>query len=261
LIQRTFILGRRLLVALWALPQSIFRAKRNHRELHWNSDMTKLALGALLAAVLLFPFDADNIRFLRANSSGLFRLMDSITHIGQSYWYIVPAGLIVLSLGLMDWSTYSRKNKSRLTFLFGQAAFAFAAVALSGILVNILKFLIGRPRPRLLDTTDALQFQPFSIDSAFLSFPSGHATTLGAVAMILILWWPRLWAPLLLAGLVLASTRIVAQAHYPSDVVIGFALGSLYTLHLTRFLAVRGRVFRLVDGRLLPIMRHRGAWR
>ena len=99
------------------------------------------------------------------------------------------------------------------------------SVALSGLLVNLLKVLFGRARPRLLDQFGAHYFDPLTFGYLNASFPSGHSTTVGAIVGILMIWFPR-WSLLIVElGLFFAATRIAAQAHYPSDVVAGFLLG------------------------------------
>lgn len=222
--------------------------------------MTWLAVAAIVLAAAATLIDEAAIRHVRENPSALLDAMARITDLGQAHWYLVPSSLAIVALGLMDWTGRDRRHLARLSALFAQAAFAFGAVALSGILVNIIKLFFGRSRPRLLDDGGPFQFDPFSMSHLFQSFPSGHSTTCGAVAMVLIIWFPRWWLPILAAGFALALSRIAAQAHYPSDVMAGFGLGALYTLHLARWLAVRGRAFRIIPGHLLPLPRHILGW-
>ena len=143
--------------------------------------------------------------------------------------------------------------------MFGQAAYVFASVALSGLLVNVLKILFGRARPRLIDEFGALHFDPFTFGYLNASFPSGHATTVGAIAGILMVWYPRWSLPFVELGLFIAATRIAAEAHYPSDVVAGFLLGSFFSIVLARWLARRGVLFRIVPGKILPAAAGGGA--
>ena len=60
---------------------------------------------------------------------------------------------------------------------------------------------------------------------ASFSFPSGHAATIGAVAIVCVLRWPKL-LPVALAGVVLVGlNRIMSQNHHITDVIVGVALG------------------------------------
>lgn len=58
------------------------------------------------------------------------------------------------------------------------------------------------------------------------SFPSGHATSAGALATAVALSYPRLapyWLP---AAVLVAFGRVFVGVHYPSDVVAGLAIGA-----------------------------------
>lgn len=215
-----------------------------------------LALGlACIAAAHLV--DAAAIIYVRGSDSGLVRLMARLTDIGLSQWYLVPAGLIFLVIAFLDWGGAARARQAQLAFLFGQAGYAFLSVAVAGLIGDIIKILVGRARPKLFEEMGTLSFHPFTATYKFESFPSGHSTTLGAVAIVLMLWFPR-WRPLIFVlCAAAAATRIAAEAHYPSDVVAGFLLGSLYALFLARWLAARRTVFRFRQGALFPTPRFR----
>ncbi|RCS23136.1 phosphatase PAP2 family protein [Phyllobacterium salinisoli] len=115
-----------------------------------------------------------------------------------------------------------------------------------------MKYTIGRARPALIDTLGPSFFEPFRGGHLFVSFPSGHSATVGAVMVILALWFPRWRFAALVATLALAFSRIAVAAHYPTDVVAGFSIGFLFTLFLARFLANRNLGFLIDPGRLLP---------
>ena len=62
------------------------------------------------------------------------------------------------------------------------------------------------------------------------SFPSDHATMAGAVAAGLLLVSWRLGLLAVAAAALMGFARIYIGAHYPSDVLAGFALGAAVTL-------------------------------
>lgn len=111
------------------------------------------------------------------------------------------------------------------------------AVITAGLASHALKPLIGRERPpeefRLVVETNH-------------AMPSGHATGMAALAMVLTLWWwPRggWWRVAVAGAWVLAVavswTRLYLGAHWFSDVLAGLILGGV-----TAF-AVAGAVRRL----------------
>ena len=96
----------------------------------------------------------------------------------------------------------------------------------------------------MLERHEIYGFQPFTFDPDFHAFPSGHANTLMAVALVLALYLPRYRLPLLIAGIALGFSRIAVNAHFVSDVVAGAAVAVVTTLWLRDFCARRGWVFR-----------------
>jgi undecaprenyl-diphosphatase len=78
---------------------------------------------------------------------------------------------------------------------------------------------------------------PGSLSSSWWSFPSGHSTTVGTVAMVLILLFPRFaWAWIALA-LAVALGRVGATAHFISDTIAGLWLGAIGALVVSWALA------------------------
>lgn len=248
--------ARRAVAAVVNAHRRVRRRRRTGATLV-TSGLGLVAALALLAVLAVMPFDGQAIEAVKATGLPARWFMAAITDVGKSQWYLVPAGIVFLVSAAADWTLRNRRGKARLARAFGQSAFVFAAVALSGIAVNIVKLFFGRSRPVLLAEDGPWHFEPFASGYAHASFPSGHSTTVGALTAILFIWFPRwrwLTGPL---GLFAAATRIAALAHYPSDVIAGFFFGFLFALVLARWLAVRGVVFRLSAASLFPLNRSR----
>lgn len=105
----------------------------------------------------------------------------------------------------------------------GFAFMLFFALALAHIVSQILKPIIGRPRPFVTyPGTSLLIHTPGGY-----SCPSGHSASSFAAATILWIFNGRLgWAALALA-LLIAFSRVFLFVHYPSDTLAGSLLGIL----------------------------------
>lgn len=180
--------------------------------------LSVLALIGSFAALL--QIDIPILWFLRShNLSPLQRLGDLGEKLGNG-GTLVTISLLVLGAGL-----YLKHD--RLRHLGLDSLLAHGVVAL---VVNGLKHVIGRPRPRLTHS-GGWQWWP-SLDSGLDSFPSGHTSATVAVVTVLARALPRLrWLPFAIAAWVGAS-RIWRGSHFPSDVVagmlMGFVVGSIF---------------------------------
>ena len=99
-----------------------------------------------------------------------------------------------------------------------------------------LKPIIDRPRP-FETLTDA---DPLLGGTLGSSFPSGHAATSFAGAVVLAYVFRRGLLFVLLA-LAIAYSRVYLGVHYPSDVLVGAALGAAVALAAVALLRLRRR--------------------
>ena len=96
-----------------------------------------------------------------------------------------------------------------------------AAVVAADLTSSALKAAVDRDRPKSPGGVDTLVSTPTSG-----SFPSGHAATSFAAAIVLAFAFPRL-APLFLTlAAAIAFSRLYVGVHYPLDVLAGAALGA-----------------------------------
>jgi undecaprenyl-diphosphatase len=108
-------------------------------------------------------------------------------------------------------------------------AFLFAAVAVSGLTVDLLKVIFGRARPKLLFAAGTYDFSWLGLGADHWSFPSGHAAT--AAALMTALWclWPRHVLFYVILAAIVAASRVAIGAHYLSDVMMGAFVAVLVT--------------------------------
>ncbi len=207
--------------------------------------------GAAAILVVALVLDEPVGNFRRQWPGWLIILAENVTRAGLSGWYLVPAAIVGIYVNLMDWPQLKGRRLLRAYNWTGLSLFVLTAAGLSGLLVTFLKHAIGRARPVHFGEIGAYAFDPFSGESSFASFPSGHATTMGAIVMILVLLLPMTRFLVVPLGLALAMTRVVLSSHYPSDVLAGLLLGAGFTLATAVVFARLGYVFQ-PNGNGLP---------
>jgi len=132
--------------------------------------------------------------------------------------------------------------------------FLFLAVALPGLTCTVVKRLIGRARPLVEGAADPFLYRPLGWSVEYASLPSGHATDAFAIAMALGALWPRARPLLWIYAAVIAVSRVVLTAHFPSDVLFGAVFGILGVLVVRAWFASRGLAFGVAaDGGIRPL--------
>ena len=133
-----------------------------------------------------------------------------ITRLGVSTYYLVGTAVLAGALWLAG-----RLGEGRWAARLGVAAivplFVFSSIAVSGLITDLLKFVFGRARPKLLFANETFGFDWWGTKADFWSFPSGHATTAVAIAAALYCRWPR-FLPLYIAFAALVSVSRVVVA-------------------------------------------------
>jgi undecaprenyl-diphosphatase len=130
----------------------------------------------------------------------------AITHLGGTGPSLLAAGLPWLAGGALQ-------QTSKL---------ALATVALSHLIVQIMKRTVGRARPAKAERFASLVTEPDRF-----SFPSGHATASMSVALIYGGAYPAWAGPLLLFAVLVGFSRVRLRVHYPSDVLVGQLIAGL----------------------------------
>ena len=103
--------------------------------------------------------------------------------------------------------------------------------------------------------TDGFAYMPFIWRADYASIPSGHGTTAFAAAVAIGALWPRARPVVWIYAVLIAASRVVVTAHFPSDVIASAFFGVIGALLVRNWFAVRRLGFAVTpDGavRTLP---------
>ncbi|MBE7219764.1 MAG: hypothetical protein INR64_14930, partial [Caulobacteraceae bacterium] len=132
-----------------------------------------LLIGLPLALACALWLDVPVARWALAAPPGLRSAAQVFSDLGLSGYMLV---LSALTAGAAVAARRRRRFADHdlvLRIIAERAFFIFASVGLSGIAVQVLKHLVGRARPGLIDRFGAFHFDMFSIKASLASFPSG----------------------------------------------------------------------------------------
>ena len=181
-------------------------------------DFNWKTVGILVAAATVFTIfgfmglDLWLFSHVRSYDAGAWNFIDFF-----GKWY----RLLALSVIMFSISRYFHEKK--LMMAFGNATLAIIAAM---FVTGVLKIAFGRMRPFMYEALGATEFRPFSLSDTFHSFPSGHTAAALAFLVSLGIIFPKIRALTWAASFLVALSRVAIGAHWPSDVVIGAAVGA-----------------------------------
>lgn len=157
---------------------------------------------------------------------GLDLILAWPTYLG-SQWFLLPI-LLVLTVLQSRERLISRSLAVTLPVLFAH------------LCVDVMKDAFERPRPFLFFAD-----QPGAVNVIFeaphtFSFPSGHASTAFAGAVILSAWFGVPRAAAFGLAFLIALTRLYVGVHFPTDILAGGLWGFSVTVLWIRLLKARG---------------------
>lgn len=200
-------------------------APARHRPAHVVRHALIAALFGGAIAVCYFFLDRPAVIWARGLDPLIIDAFKKVTVLGNSTPYLVALTVLYAA------QRFSLKRPVAAT----RALFAIAAVAVSGLTVDLIKPIVARWRPKAFFADPAQYgFAFFKTGYNHYSFPSGHATTAWAVACVLVVLFPRWRVLWIVVAAVVASSRVIVGAHYPGDVLAGAWFGVVVTLALSR---------------------------
>ena len=139
--------------------------------------------------------------------------VDALMELASAWWV---KSVVMLAVALIV--DVARRSRVPLGMLCAILAYGLAEGA-----ATALKMAIDRARPSLVDAS----LHPLVVVPQSAAMPSGHATSAFAAAVAVGLIHPRLRVPLVGLATLIAISRVYLGVHFPSDVVVGAALGTV----------------------------------
>jgi lipid A 4'-phosphatase len=213
----------RLLIAwdgLGALAQALRRPGRGT-----IAFIVLTAIVALTMALSIAFVDQPLVRLMHDNGETVQRVGRFVTRFGVSTAYLVIAAVLAVGFHGAAYRATDKARRDWLSLHAWQATYVFLAVAISGLIADLLKPVIGRARPKMLFAGEPYGFTWFGPRADYWSFPSGHSVTAAALAFALSVLYPKAAPAFILAALAIALSRILLDAHHLSDVIGGLYIG------------------------------------
>src|SRR5438105_5487179 len=219
----------------------------------WERMVFGLAALTVLAAIgiKLYELDMPVARFVRSFDIGVLNLVGDLVAL-PGKGVVVTGACILIGLlgwrrqrnqlapmtfsmaGLVDWVSDWWRQRNQLTEIGVRGLLAQLGITAA---TQLLKHLIGRPRPRFAHS-DEFSLGP-SLTTGFDSFPSGHAANAFGAATVLAWFFPAVRVPLYLVAGLVAVSRVLRGSHFPTDVlagaVLGVVIGSMAAVGLKRW--------------------------
>jgi membrane-associated phospholipid phosphatase len=212
-----------------------------------------LGAGACVAVTVfvIIALDASTVAAARLLPVWLVQAFNDFTDYGKSGWFLWPLGVALAALALLASASQARGARLMAAMIAVRLEFLFLAIALPGLFVTIIKRVIGRARPYVGSAADPYLFDPMVWKAAYASLPSGHATTGFSVAIAFGALWPRARPLFWTYAVLVALSRVVITAHYPSDVLASAIVGIIGALLVRDAFAARRLGFAVTqDGRV-----------
>jgi membrane-associated phospholipid phosphatase len=167
---------------------------------------------------------AEHVRFGRVYETDWGRMLRNFGYL--PFWLLAAIALALHDRESREW--------------WRRGALLLAAPAVAGIVGELLKITVRRMRPP--DVGSTYSFRAFSdhpFSSRGFGFPSSHVVVAFGAAAMLSRLFPRARVVWYAAALGCAVSRILAHAHYLSDVVAAAFIGIAAAALLWRYWAPR----------------------
>ena len=193
-----------------------------------------LIFGIAFSILSYFWLDESFAELSMVHKADHVATWELITELGNWTWMLV----LIISIWLAAFS-FSKLHPDNPAWKArkAQAVIVFFALATPGVFVLLIKGIIGRARPYMVEDGAAMFFNPFSFELDFSSWPSGHTSTAFAFAMMVGLLYPHTRWVLFPLAAITGYSRMALGVHYLGDVVMGLIIGTVGAMIVYKWVA------------------------
>lgn len=194
--------------------------------------LTLLLINACIAIFMVFFLDQPVASWIEnAPYSQVKYWAREITNIGLATFYLLTsAALYILARYAFPKMEALKNHTSFIEKTRAWSGFSLASFVICGLVIQILKPIIGRQRPHTSSSFEHLLFDPLNFHWHWHSMPSGHTQVMLTAATILSLAAPKYKWLFFILAISIAFTRVILHQHFLSDFWMGGSLGILITL-------------------------------
>lgn len=175
----------------------------------------------------------------------IHRIMGEVTEAANSaIWFSIAVAGFLASRYLAARATLSETSQRWLNCTRSWA-FMIVSMVTAAAMLNILKLVIGRYRPRYMFNDDISGFEPFSVALKMASFPSGHAQSIWSAMIALAFLTPK-YAPIyVVIALIVSASRFLTAVHFVSDVIMSAFLSYAIAVLIRHWFEKDGQTIKL----------------
>ncbi|WP_033960449.1 phosphatase PAP2 family protein [Psychroserpens jangbogonensis] len=196
------------------------------RPLHWQGDdFAKLGI-LFVGTAALTVADNPTRDFFQNNKDDFPKALRDFG------WYFgSPQNYFMANAGLYGFGLITKNEKIRKTSIL-----IISSSITTGLIQSITKTVVGRARPG--SDLDHLDFDPFSNQARYHSFPSGHTALSITMSHAIAKQFENTWVKIGIysVGAIPPISRLIDDAHWITDVVFSTALSIIVVDSIDKYL-------------------------
>jgi len=196
------------------------------RPFKWEKDDWLTFGGIAIGSALLYIYDEETNHYFVNQNEGAPQMLKEI-----GWYYGSPQNFFMLSTGIYGYGLFAKNEKFRHT-----GVLILSSAVATGFIQTVLKNAVGRARPSTgFGKND---FDPFSKESFYHSFPSGHSILSFTASHAIAKQFDNIWIKggIYGVGLIAPISRLWIDSHWLSDVVLGMVISIVIVDSVDNFL-------------------------